>query len=418
MNPASARIQKDLIECYSYHNPDSPPIFVKNRDDKLEAIDCLIVGPPDTPYEFAFFQFEVRFPSTYPNAPPKCVITTTDNNKTRMNPNLYATGKVCLSILGTWTGESADEWRSTYSLLYILQAIQSLIMTTKPYHNEPGYEQLDSEYAKPEEVDLYTDKIQHETLRVAVCGTLEECLKDNSNPFRATIKNQFLIWYYYYLKRAQEQLSKNEGDFPMMPFEYPENCASGKYDYKSIIDRLTSIKQQLDQETDQWKTEGKVLTAAASGWRYLKLKDEYEIVKRGNILEGVSAGPLSPDNLYYFTCSIFGPDGSIWEGGIYNIEIVFGGDEETPPRVKFTTEMFHPHVNKDGVPFLTIVGKNKELLQNVIKSIFGLLKGRINSSPTTWANPEAAKLYFDHNDPELQKEYKRRVARCVRMSVE
>jgi hypothetical protein len=53
----TARIQKDLIECYGYHNPDSPPIFVKNRDDKLEVIDCLIVGPPDTPYEFGFFQF-------------------------------------------------------------------------------------------------------------------------------------------------------------------------------------------------------------------------------------------------------------------------------------------------------------------------------------------------------------------------
>jgi len=49
-----------------------------------------------------------------------------------------------------------------------------------------------------------------------------------------------------------------------------------------------------------------------------------------------------------------GPEGTIWEGGIYNMEIVFGGDEDTPPRVKFTTEMFHPHINKDGVPFLAI----------------------------------------------------------------
>jgi len=65
------------------------------------------------------------------------------------------------------------------------------------------------------------------------------------------------------------------------------------------------------------------------------------------------------------------------------MEIVFGGDEDTPPRVKFTTEMFHPHINKDGVPFLAIGSKNKELLQSVIKSLFGLLKGRINSSPAT-----------------------------------
>ena len=101
---------------------------------------------------------------------------TTDNGKTRLNPNLYSAGKVCLSILGTWSGESEDEWRSSYSINYILRAIQSLIMTVKPYHNEPGYEEMNSEYGKPEEVQLYSDKIKHESLRVAVCGVLEDVL--------------------------------------------------------------------------------------------------------------------------------------------------------------------------------------------------------------------------------------------------
>ncbi|KAJ1497647.1 hypothetical protein HMI54_013456 [Coelomomyces lativittatus] len=87
---------------------------------------------------------------------------------------------VCLSILGTWTGESADEWRSTYSIHYILRAIQSLIMTQKPYHNEPGYSEIKPDYGKPEEVELYGSKIEHEVMRVAVCNMLEECL--NSSP--------------------------------------------------------------------------------------------------------------------------------------------------------------------------------------------------------------------------------------------
>jgi ubiquitin-protein ligase len=92
--------------------------------------------------------------------------TTTNGGRTRFNPNLYAGGKgihpsinanaaftgelwphhlppaVCLSILGTWSGESEDEWRSSYSINYVLSAIQSLIMTAKPYHNEPGYEEV------------------------------------------------------------------------------------------------------------------------------------------------------------------------------------------------------------------------------------------------------------------------------------
>ncbi len=53
---------------------------------------------------------------------------------------LFIFSQVCLSILGTWRGETAEIWRSSYSLTYILSAVQSLIMNGKPYHNEPGYE--------------------------------------------------------------------------------------------------------------------------------------------------------------------------------------------------------------------------------------------------------------------------------------
>jgi hypothetical protein len=42
---------------------------------------------------------------------PFCYSLTTGGGRCRFNPNLYAGGKVCLSILGTWSGESEDEWR-------------------------------------------------------------------------------------------------------------------------------------------------------------------------------------------------------------------------------------------------------------------------------------------------------------------
>ena len=80
----------------------------------------------------------------------------------RFNPNLYAGGKVCLSILGTWSGESEDEWRSSYSLSYVLSAIQSLIMNGSPYHNEPGYDKVEGGRAKKDEVEHYSKKIKHE----------------------------------------------------------------------------------------------------------------------------------------------------------------------------------------------------------------------------------------------------------------
>ncbi len=54
----------------------------------------------------------VQFPEDYPSSAPHIVLLTTNGGKTRFNPNLYSDGKVCLSILGTWRGESGEQWSS------------------------------------------------------------------------------------------------------------------------------------------------------------------------------------------------------------------------------------------------------------------------------------------------------------------
>ncbi|CAL1152374.1 unnamed protein product [Cladocopium goreaui] len=57
------------------------------------------------------------------------------------NPNLYSNGKVCLSLLGTWQGERAENWDATTSrAVQVLISIQSLILVPQPYFNEPGFE--------------------------------------------------------------------------------------------------------------------------------------------------------------------------------------------------------------------------------------------------------------------------------------
>lgn len=37
----------------------------------------------------------------------------------RLNPNLYETGKVCLSLLGTWTGNRREMWMEDSTLLQV-----------------------------------------------------------------------------------------------------------------------------------------------------------------------------------------------------------------------------------------------------------------------------------------------------------
>ena len=56
-----------------------------------------------------------------------------------INPNLYGCGKVCLSLLGTWSGSSKEKWLPNKStMLQVLVSIQGLILNEKPYFNEPG----------------------------------------------------------------------------------------------------------------------------------------------------------------------------------------------------------------------------------------------------------------------------------------
>lgn len=56
----------------------------------------------------------------------------------RFNPNLYNCGKVCLSLLGTWSGETWNPEVSSMS--QVINSILFLIFVEEPYFNEPGYQ--------------------------------------------------------------------------------------------------------------------------------------------------------------------------------------------------------------------------------------------------------------------------------------
>lgn len=58
----------------------------------------------------------------------------------RLNPNLYDSGKVCLSLLNTWSGDQNEKWIPGLStMLQVLVSIQGLILNAKPFFNEPGF---------------------------------------------------------------------------------------------------------------------------------------------------------------------------------------------------------------------------------------------------------------------------------------
>ncbi|KAJ3246648.1 Baculoviral IAP repeat-containing protein 6, partial [Borealophlyctis nickersoniae] len=121
---------------------EASSVFIRVDEGKMDAMKCLITGPEGTPYSNGCFEFDIAFPDDYPAVPPKVNFKTTGGGTVRFNPNLYAEGKVCLSLLGTWAGAPSEMWQegaNQSTLLQVLMSIQSMILVDEPYYNEPGY---------------------------------------------------------------------------------------------------------------------------------------------------------------------------------------------------------------------------------------------------------------------------------------
>ena len=131
---AQKRIAKDIKNYYE-SDINSVGIYCHIDESNIQHIKALIIGPADTPYENGFYFFNIDFPNDYPFSPPKVKFLTYEAG-IRFNPNLYTNGKVCLSILGTWSGPG---WTTCLNLNTILLSIQSLL-NENPLVNEPGFE--------------------------------------------------------------------------------------------------------------------------------------------------------------------------------------------------------------------------------------------------------------------------------------
>ena len=113
-------------------------IFVRTWESRLDLLRVLIVGPLDTPYEFAPFVADFHFGPKFPTGPPDAHFHSWTGNAGRINPNLYEDGKICLSLLGTWDGEERnEEWSSKKStVLQILVSLMGLVLVKEPYYSK------------------------------------------------------------------------------------------------------------------------------------------------------------------------------------------------------------------------------------------------------------------------------------------
>ncbi|XP_047170475.1 probable ubiquitin-conjugating enzyme E2 26 isoform X1 [Vigna umbellata] len=141
MKQVSQKCAKRLQEEWKSLEKDLPDsIFVRVYESRIDLLRAVIIGAEGTPYHDGLFFFDFFFPSSYPTIPPdvhyhSCGL--------RLNPNLYSSGKVCLSLLNTWSGHENEKWQPGVStILQVLVSIQGLILNSEPYYNEPGFAHL------------------------------------------------------------------------------------------------------------------------------------------------------------------------------------------------------------------------------------------------------------------------------------
>lgn len=114
-------------------------IYVRVFEERMDLMRAVIVGASGTPYHDGLFFFDVCFPPEYPSEPPMVHYI---SGGLRINPNLYESGKVCLSLLNTWSGTAAEVWSpGSSTVLQVLLSLQALVLNEKPYFNEAGYDQ-------------------------------------------------------------------------------------------------------------------------------------------------------------------------------------------------------------------------------------------------------------------------------------
>jgi ubiquitin-protein ligase len=178
-NKTIMRIVQDI---YDFNKNKPEGIYLSIDKKNLMNHHALIIGPKDTPYFGGFFFFEIIYPENYPTNSPQVTLLTIEKN-VRFNPNLYECGKVCLSILGTWSGPA---WSPVMNIRLILQSIQSLLCSF-PIQNEPGFENTKENEITSMEYNQY---LIYNTYRIAIIEVLKN--KFNvSSLFKKEIEKEF-----------------------------------------------------------------------------------------------------------------------------------------------------------------------------------------------------------------------------------
>lgn len=185
-------------------------IYTCFDESNIQHGKAMLIGPEGTPYAFCPLFFDISVPADYPLVPPKVLIETSDGS-TRLHPNLYTAGKVCLSILGTYTGPS---WVSTMNIESVLKSIYSLL-NENPITNEPGWERYTLADMAAKE---YAEFVEFALARLTM-QQFKQYKLAGGHPLWDPFHTVLLEWEANTLPYLRKSLSERAATTPLQRFE-------------------------------------------------------------------------------------------------------------------------------------------------------------------------------------------------------
>ena len=147
-----------------------------------------------------------------------------------------------------------------------------------------------------------------------------------------------------------------------------------------------------------------------------KLLELYKKFQEDKDVSNVQAAPDEKDILKWH-CVIVGPEGTIWENGIFKLDLQFNEDyPKAPPSAKFNPPIYHPNVYKDGRLCLDILTPKEWSPSNTMLSILLSIQSLLNDpNPDSPANHDATRQYKDYIEKK-NDDYVKEVRKCVEHS--
>ena len=228
----SRRIMGDLRELLT---DPLYEVFIHFDESDINTMIVMIRGQ-EGPYEFCQFLFHIRFSDDYPMSPPIVKFCSSDG-RTRLNPNLYIEGKVCLSILGTWGQE--DTWTAIMTIKTVILSIMALVMKTEALRNEPGMES-----SSADKIETYNLIVEYASLNILVNQI--ESPSEMFVPLLKNMKAQFIKDYPALIEKV-DRLIRSDNNQKTVRISYHSQTATLNYD--SLKKRLQDLYAVVSLES-------------------------------------------------------------------------------------------------------------------------------------------------------------------------